>query len=231
MKRWIAWLLAGILLFGSAAAEGTAATGKTGAAAEATESDEPEDLGGSENPGDETGGDDGGEMDFDDEAPAGSDLDAWNDWVNPYPDRNYEELVVGNPTPMDGKFFTGMWGNATSDIDVRSLVHGYYLTMWGYDTGLFVHTPNVVSGMVIGEDPEGNRTYTMALCDDLFFSDGTKITAWDYAFAVLFQAAPEVAETGGLPMDLSYLDGYEEYISGEKQSFTGVHVKIGRAHV
>ena len=25
----------------------------------------------------------------------------------PYPDRNYEELVVGNPTPMDGKFFTG----------------------------------------------------------------------------------------------------------------------------
>ena len=227
MKRWIAWLLAGILLFGSAAAEGTAAPGKTGAAAEATESDEPEDLGGSENPGDETGGDDGGEMDFDDgddEAPAGSDLDAWNDWVNPYPDRNYEELVVGNPTPMDGKFFTGMWGNATSDIDVRSLVHGYYLTMWGYDTGLFVHTPNVVSGMVIGEDPEGNRTYTMALCDDLFFSDGTKITAWDYAFAVLFQAAPEVAETGGLPMDLSYLDGYEEYISGEKQSFTGVHV-------
>ena len=40
-----------------------------------------------------------------------------------YPDRNYEELVVGNPTPMDGKFFTGMWGNATTDIDVRTLVH------------------------------------------------------------------------------------------------------------
>ena len=54
-----------------------------------------------------------------------------------YPDRNYEELSVGNPTPMDGKFFTGMWGNATSDIDVRTLVHAYYLTVWGYDTGFF----------------------------------------------------------------------------------------------
>ena len=41
----------------------------------------------------------------------------------PYPDRNYEELVVGNPTPMDGKFFTGMWGNSTTDIDVRTLVN------------------------------------------------------------------------------------------------------------
>ena len=28
-------------------------------------------------------------------------------------------LVVGNPTPMRGEFFTDMWGNATSDIDVR----------------------------------------------------------------------------------------------------------------
>ncbi len=211
MKRWIALLLAGILLFGSATAE-TAAPKEIEAAATTEGPD----------------GEADGELEFDDEGgnalPATAGADAWSEWVNPYPDRNYEELVVGNPTPMDGKFFTGMWGNATSDIDVRSLVHGYYLTMWGYDTGIFVHTPNVVSGMVIGEDPEGNRTYTMALCDDLFYSDGTKITAWDYAFAVLFQAAPEVAETGGLPMDLSYLDGYEEYISGERQSFTGVHV-------
>lgn len=233
MKRWIALLLAGILLFGAAAAEMPAAPGKKTEAAETEETAGPDDLDGLEDPegsdglGDDSG-DEGGEVDFEDdgndELPAGSELDAWNDWVNPYPDRNYEELVVGNPTPMDGKFFTGMWGNATSDIDVRSLVHGYYLTMWGYDTGIFVHTPNVVSGMVIGEDPEGNRTYTMALCDDLFFSDGTKITAWDYAFAVLFQAAPEVAETGGLPMDLSYLKGYEEYISGECKYLEGVHV-------
>ena len=37
----------------------------------------------------------------------------------------FDELIVGNPTPMDGKFFTYCWGNATSDIDVRYLIHGY----------------------------------------------------------------------------------------------------------
>ncbi len=144
----------------------------------------------------------------------------------PYPDRNYDELVVGNPTPMDGKFFTGMWGNATSDIDVRTLVHGYYLTIWAYDTGIFIPNPVTVNGdLIIENSGAGERTYTFYLFDDLYYSDGTQITAWDYAFSVLFQAAPEIAETGGLPMDLSYLVGYEDYISGKTPYFAGVRVK------
>ena len=147
----------------------------------------------------------------------------------PYPDRNYEELVVGNPTPMDGKFFTGMWGNSTTDIDVRTLVNSYYLTTWAYDTGIFHANPVTVSGaVVVVNDEEGTRRYVFQIHDDLYYSDGTKITAWDYAFSVLIQAAPEVAELGGLPMDLSYLEGYEEYISGEVPYFKGVHVTNDR---
>ncbi len=138
--------------------------------------------------------------------------------------KNYEELVVLNPTPMDGKFFTTMWGNATTDIDVRSIVHSYYLTVWGYDTGIFRTNNVVVSGMNIYNSPDGDRTYQMALYDDLYFSDGTPITAWDYAFSVLFQAAPVISELGGLPTDLRYLEGYEEYASGEAKQFSGVRV-------
>lgn len=142
------------------------------------------------------------------------------------PEHDYTELSVGNPTPMDGKFFTGMWGNATSDIDVRTLVNSYYLTTWAYDTGVFHANPVTVRGDVVFEDDaNGDRTYVFVLYDDLYFSDGTPITAWDYAFSVLFQAAPEIAETGGQPMDLSYLKGYEEYISGEKSYFEGIHVR------
>ena len=143
---------------------------------------------------------------------------------NPYPDRNYEELVVGNPTPMDGKFFTGMWGNSTTDIDVRTLVNSYYLTVWGYDTGCFRPNPVTVAGYGITEDGSGYRIYRMEIADDLFYSDGTKITAWDYAFSVLFQAAPEIEELGGWPMDLSYFKGYEEYISGQVPYLSGVRV-------
>ena len=43
-------------------------------------------------------------------------------------------LVVGNPTPMRGEFFTELWGNATSDIDVRDLLHAYNLIYWDGET-------------------------------------------------------------------------------------------------
>lgn len=138
------------------------------------------------------------------------------------------EFVVGNPTPMDGKFFTGMWGNATSDIDVRTLVNSYFLTLWGYDTGLFRENRAVVSGMMIQEKEDGNRVYTFALHDDLFYSDGTPITAWDYAFSVLFQVDPVISELGGLPLAASYLQGVDEYVSGEASTISGVRVLTDR---
>ena len=138
--------------------------------------------------------------------------------------RDYGVFNVGNPTPMDGKFFTEMWGNSTTDIDVRSLVNAYHLTVWGYDTGIFRKNNVVVSGINIYDDEEGDRTYQMVLYTDLYYSDGTKITAWDYAFTVLFLADPVIAELDGNPTDLRYLKGYEEYVSGEVPYFSGVRV-------
>ena len=138
----------------------------------------------------------------------------------------YVPTEIGNRIDswMDGKFFTGMWGNATTDIDVRTLVHSYYLTIWGYDTGFFRANPVTVAGLSVTEDAKQYRKYRFQLADDLFYSDGTRITAWDYAFSVLFQIAPEISELGGLPMDLSYLEGYEEYVSGKVPYLSGVRV-------
>jgi ABC-type transport system substrate-binding protein len=144
--------------------------------------------------------------------------------TEPETEHDYTELVVGNPTPMDGKFFTGMWGNATTDIDVRSILHSYYLTVWGYDTGIFRKNNVVVSGMSISDNMEGDRTYQVVLYNDLYFSDGSRITAWDYAFSVLFQGSPLIAELGGLPMDLSYIEGFEEYFNGEVPYLSGLRV-------
>ena len=32
---------------------------------------------------------------------------------------DYDHITIGNPTPLNGQFFTDLWGNDTSDIDVR----------------------------------------------------------------------------------------------------------------
>ena len=48
-------------------------------------------------------------------------------------------VTVGNTTKVSGSFFTGMWSNNTSDIDVRNMLHGYCPVEW---FSLVVFVPN-----------------------------------------------------------------------------------------
>ena len=135
-----------------------------------------------------------------------------------------DRLTVGNPTPMRGDFFTNLWGNDTSDMDVRELLHGYDLIYWEGENGLYTTNPTVVEAITALENREGDRTYVLVLHKDLYYSDGSPITAWDYAFTYLFEMAPEVGEIGGRPLRREQFLGYEEYISGAAKELAGVRV-------
>ena len=143
----------------------------------------------------------------------------------PWVEYDYDMLEVGHPTVTDGKFFMGCWGNATSDIDVRTLLHSYHLVSWDGDLGFFRFTKNVVSGAVITQNEDGDRTYLLALYDDMYFSDGTPITAWDYAFAALIMIDPKINELGtGQAAKAPFWEGYDEYISGQVPYLAGIRV-------
>ena len=137
---------------------------------------------------------------------------------------NYDELVVGSTTAMSGSFFTDMWGRNTADMDVRTLVHGYNLVRWNGELGTYGIDDTVVSGIVVTEDQAGNRTYTLALYEDMSYNDGTPITARDYAFSLLFSIAPEVAEIGGAVSGADHIYGVDEYKNGESTALAGVRL-------
>lgn len=137
---------------------------------------------------------------------------------------DYNDLTIGNPTKMNGQFFTGLWGSHTSDIDVRQLVTGYNLIRWDGEISVFRFDHTVVSGAAVGDDQEGNRRYLVSLYKDLYYSDGTRINAWDYAFSVLLQASPLIEKLGGIPADLNYLVGYEDYAAGRTNTLKGLRV-------
>ena len=137
-----------------------------------------------------------------------------------YPD----ELLVGHPTVTKGDFFTEMFGNDTADIDVRALIHGYNLVNWDQNQGVYVFDPTVVTDVRVVEDEAGNRTYYMALADDLYYSDGTPITAWDYAFSFLLMMSPEIEQINGKIYRAEHILGYDDYITGRFPSLTGVEV-------
>ena len=85
-------------------------------------------------------------------------------------DYDYEHLVVGNATPFNGSFFTGMWGALTSDLDVQRLIHGYNLVEWRTDRGgAYNIDPTVVSGIVVTQNQAGDRTFTFDIYSDLLY--------------------------------------------------------------
>ena len=137
-----------------------------------------------------------------------------------YPD----ELRVGHTTITKGDFFTEMFGNNTADIDVRALIHGYNLVNWDQNQGVYLFDKSVVERVVVAEDEIGNKTYFLALYDDLYYSDGTPITAWDYAFSLLLMMSPEIEQIGGKIYRAEHILGYREYITGELPYLTGVGV-------
>lgn len=134
-----------------------------------------------------------------------------------------DRLVVGNPTPMRGEFFTELWGNATSDIDVRQLLHGYDLIMWDEAEARFTVDPTVVVEWSWEENKAGDHVFTFILSDEMIWSDGEQITAWDYAFSYLFCLSPVLEEIGARPLRIEPLAGYAEYID-EGAPLAGVKV-------
>lgn len=109
-------------------------------------------------------------------------------------------------------------------MDVGSLVNGYNLVCWDYSTNNFNFDKIVVSGVRVTEDANGNREYCIELKNDLMYSDGTPVTAWDYAFSMLLQASPAVTELGASTLPCKSLLGVNEYRNGTEAVLKGVHV-------
>lgn len=133
------------------------------------------------------------------------------------------QLVVGSTTAMSGAFFTDLFGSNTADMDVRALLHGYNLMSWDHETGTYQINDSVVAGMAVSKDAQNNRVYTFDLYGDLKFSDGSAITAKDYAFSILLTASPELAKLGGQSAAGAIL-GMESYQSGKSSVLRGVRL-------
>lgn len=133
-------------------------------------------------------------------------------------------LHVGNPTRLTGDFFTDLWGNATSDLDVRRLLHSYSLISREAQTGAYIFNPTVVNGKYVQADAEGNHYYRISLYPDLQYSDGSPIKAADYVFSILLEASPQLAALGADTKGSSFLTGYEAYARSETPCLKGVRL-------
>jgi len=134
-----------------------------------------------------------------------------------------DELIVGSTTKLSGNFFTNMWGNNASDVDIRAMLHGYETVYWSTQT-IFEINPTVIRQSAGETLPNGNRLYTLTLWDDLTYNDGTPIDARDYAFSFLLSAAPQIGQIGGMTTTNEHVKGWREYSSGSLPYFSGIRL-------
>ena len=134
-----------------------------------------------------------------------------------------QAFVVGSTTPMTGSFATDAWSLNAADMDVRELIHGYELASWSSAEDTYIMNPTVVKDFT-AYSMGGPHTYTIKLHDDLKWSDGSAVTAWDYAFSMLLASAPEVAELGGSNASMSQIQGVDAYSKGKADGISGVTV-------
>ena len=144
----------------------------------------------------------------------GADAETEEEFIPP------EELIVAHPTITKGDFFTEMFGNDTADIDVRALIHGYNLVNWDQNQGTYVFDPSVVREARAGWRGD-YREYDLVLADNLKYSNGQPITAWDYAFSILLMMSPEIEEIGGKIYRAEHLAGYDDYIAARRKVMAG----------
>jgi len=131
-------------------------------------------------------------------------------------------VTVGNTTRVSGSFFTTQFGNNTSDIDVRAMIHGYDPVVWNSQLG-YEADPQVVAG-IEKSATSGATIYRVTLQKDLRWNDGTPITAEDYVFSYLLLASPEFADLGADTGAWAHVSGYEEYATGKTTAFAGINL-------
>lgn len=130
--------------------------------------------------------------------------------------------TVATLTKPAGDFVAGLFGNNTTDIDIRAMLHGYATV--AFDRNLSYGVNNTAVELEsVAQSNGGDRMYRFRVKDGLTYNDGTPITAADYVFSVLLQSCPAMGEVGGTDA-YTALVGHAGWADGTADAFVGVRL-------
>ena len=140
------------------------------------------------------------------------------------PDEPGGEIIYGSVTRMTNIFSLGFpGGNNAVNYDISRLTNGLSTYEWTPDE-VFILNPIVVKKETVRNNSDGSKTYIFEIHDDLFFSDGSSITAQNYVFTSLLGNSPEYGAIGAQNTPNMEYVGWAEYNSGETRNFAGVRL-------
>lgn len=148
--------------------------------------------------------------------------DAVKEGESTAPSKN--EVIIGSTSDLNADFMSG-WTNLSPNKQIKNLINESGASTVAFTKeGTFETNKSVVESIETTENSDSTKTYTVKIKSDLKYSDGSAITAKDYAFAVLLQSSPEF---GALEADNFVGDvyvGFDAFNSGDTKTFEGVHL-------
>ena len=133
-----------------------------------------------------------------------------------------EEVTVSSA--MKGALFSSLWGGTQGDAFARRLLNGLSPVYWDEEHHRYRQNGNVAEGISISETPDGEKEYLIEFSQQLRFSDGSPVTARDYALTVLVLASPYMEELGARGSAYCHLSGWSSYHTGKSRVFSGVRL-------
>ena len=118
------------------------------------------------------------------------------DWTSEKEDGS---IILGNTTDLSGKFRYATFGGTNpgaADLDIENLVVGLE-TVSTTKEGGYMWNPTVVAEHTEVDNEDGTRTITIKIHDDLKFSDGSAVTAKNYAVFTMAFSTPVAVQAAG----------------------------------
>ncbi len=132
------------------------------------------------------------------------------------------QVILGSSTQVNADFFSG-WTNSATNSYLKTLMGGYETVSWTKE-GRYAINPTAVKSWKATDNADGSKTYVFNIANNLVYNDGTKITAKDYVFNILYAASPQVVEIGArYGVGPEYV-GYAAYHDGSAKEFKGIRL-------
>lgn len=137
-----------------------------------------------------------------------------------------KQIIIGDQTETSGDY-TPMWTNNASDFYVYKMITGLE-TATTDEEGKWIYNDKVVKDVQETENEDGTETWTYTINDGLKFSDGSAVTAENYVAYYLLWGSNEMINdleaAQATATAVQYAVGFDEYSSGESDTFKGVHL-------
>lgn len=130
-------------------------------------------------------------------------------------------VIVATISNMNGNFEVDQFGG--TDTIAYKLIHNYHISVNDREGNLVVN-PQVVKSMKTQMNEDGSKTYTIEVWDDLYYNDGTQITAKNFVAYPLLFSSPVAVAAGGYGIAGKYFEGYREYYEGKTPVFSGIRL-------